>query len=121
ASGGGRAGVAAADDPEAARDGVARSEVVSQPLPPCASTTDALAAGAARLFQSTDSNNVATITMRVGDADRALAGAHLRLRDRFTYPRQTAAALETRGLVAGPPDPRGGGAPLIGPAPGIPP
>src|SRR5438093_551914 len=52
--------------------------------------------------------------MRVGDADRALAAAHLRLRDRFTYPRQTAAALGTRGLVAVPPDPRGGELHLIG-------
>ncbi|PYM69959.1 MAG: hypothetical protein DME03_21610, partial [Candidatus Rokuibacteriota bacterium] len=36
------------------------------------------------------------------------------LRERFAYPRQTAAALETRGLVAVPPDPRGGELHLIG-------
>src|SRR5262245_47193728 len=52
--------------------------------------------------------------MRVGDTDKALAGAALVLRDRFIYPRQTAAALETRGLVAVPPDPRGGELHLIG-------
>src|SRR2546422_2117014 len=75
-----------ADDPYIARDALDRIDVVYQPLAACASTTEALAAGAARLFQSTDSNNVATITMRVGDADQALAGAHLRLRERFTYP-----------------------------------
>ena len=103
-----------ADDPYIARDALDRIDVVYQPLAACASTTEALAAGAARLFQSTDSNNVATITMRVGDADQALAGAHLRLRERFTYPRQTAAALETRGLVVVPPDPRGGELHLIG-------
>jgi len=103
-----------ADDPYIARDALDRIDVVYQPLAACASTTDALAAGATRLFQSTDSNNVATITMRVGDADQALAGAQLRLRKRFTYPRQTAAALETRGLVAVPPDPRGGELHLIG-------
>jgi len=103
-----------ADDPYVARDALDRIDVVYQPLASCASTADALAAGAARLFPATDSNNVATITMRVGDADRALAAAHLRLRDRFTYPRQTAAALETRGLVAVPPDPRGGELHLIG-------
>src|SRR6266446_7065840 len=103
-----------ADDPYIARDALDRIDVVYQPLAACASTTAALAAGAARLFQSTDSNNVATITMRVGDADQALAGAQLRLRERFTYPRQTAAALETRGLVAVPPDPRGGELHLIG-------
>jgi carbon-monoxide dehydrogenase large subunit len=106
--------LAVADDPYIARDALDRIDVVYQPLPACASTAEALAAGATRLFQSTDSNNVATITMRVGDADQALAGAHLRLRERFTYPRQTAAALETRGLVAVPPDPRGGELHLIG-------
>ena len=103
-----------ADDPYVARDALERIDVVYQPLAACASTADALAAGATRLFQATDSNNVATITMRVGDADGALAGAHLRLRDRFTYPRQTAAALETRGLVAMPPAPGGGELHLIG-------
>jgi len=103
-----------ADDPYLARDALDRIDVVYQPLAACASTGEALGAGAARLFPGTDSNNVATITMRVGDADRALAAAQLRLRERFTYPRQTAAALETRGLVAVPPDPRGGELHLIG-------
>jgi aerobic carbon-monoxide dehydrogenase large subunit len=103
-----------ADDPYVARDALERIDVVYQPLTACASTADALAAGATRLFQATDSNNVATITMRVGDADGALAVAHLRLRERFTYPRQTAAALETRGLVAVPPAPSGGELHLIG-------
>src|SRR5881628_245507 len=103
-----------ADDPYVARDALDQIDVVYQPLPACASTTEALGPGAARLFSETDSNNVATITMRVGDADQALAGAALVLRERFTYPRQTAAALETRGLVALPPDPRGGELHLIG-------
>src|SRR5437773_442463 len=52
--------------------------------------------------------------MRVGDADAALARAAVVIRERFRYPRQTAAALETRGLVAVPPDPRGGELHLIG-------
>src|SRR5262249_60391526 len=86
-----------------------RIDVVYQPLPACASTAEALGPGATRLFAGTDSNNVATITMRVGDTDKALAGATLLLRERFSYPRQTAAALETRGLVAVPPHPPGGG------------
>jgi len=103
-----------ADDPYVARDALERIDVVYQPLPACASTTEALGPGAPRLFPGTDSNNVATITMRVGDADAALGTAALVLRERFTYPRQTAAALETRGLVAVPPDPRGGELHLIG-------
>ena len=103
-----------ADDPYIARDALERIDVVYQPLPACPSTAEALGPGAARLFPGTDSNNVATITMRVGDTDKALAGAALVLRERFSYPRQTAAALETRGLVAVPPDPRGGELHLIG-------
>jgi carbon-monoxide dehydrogenase large subunit len=103
-----------ASDPYVARDALERIDAVYEPLPACASVTDALAPGAPRLFAGTDSNNVATITMRVGDADAALAGAAIVVRDRFRYPRQTAAALETRGLVAVPPDPRGGELHLIG-------
>jgi len=93
---------------------VARLDVVYEPFPVCASVTAALEPGAPRLFAGTDSNNVAVISMRVGDTDRALGAAALVVRDRFTYPRQTAAALETRGLVAVPPDPRGGELHLLG-------
>ena len=103
-----------ADDPYLARDAADRVEVVYETLPVCASTSASLTPGAPRLFRGTDTNNVATITMRVGDADAALAAAHVVVRDTFFYPRQTAAALETRGLVAVPPDPRGGELHLIG-------
>jgi carbon-monoxide dehydrogenase large subunit len=103
-----------ADDRYVAEDALGLIDVVYEPLPACASVGDALAPGAPRLFPGTESNNVAVITMRVGDADAALAGAAVRIRERFTYPRQTAAAMETRGLVAVPPDPRGGELHLIG-------
>src|SRR5438128_4809736 len=82
-----------ADDPYIARDALDRIDVVYQPLAAYASTGEALGAGAARLFPGTDSNNVATNTMRVGDADAAPTGAQLTPRERFTSPRQTAAAL----------------------------
>jgi carbon-monoxide dehydrogenase large subunit len=97
-----------------AEDALERIDVVYDPLPACASVADALAPGAPRLFPGTESNNVAVIPMRVGDVDRALDTAAVVVRERFTYPRQTAAALETRGLVAVPPDPRGGELHLIG-------
>jgi carbon-monoxide dehydrogenase large subunit len=103
-----------ADDPYVASDALGLIDVRYEPLLACASVTDALAAGAPRLFPGTDSNNVATITMRVGDADAALASAAVVIRERFEYPRQTAAALETRGLVAVPPSPAGGELHLIG-------
>jgi carbon-monoxide dehydrogenase large subunit len=103
-----------ADDPYVARDALERIDVVYDPLHACPSVTEALAPGAPRLFAGTDTNNVATITMRVGDAAAALDAAAVVVRERFHYPRQTAAALETRGLVAVPPDPRGGELHLIG-------
>jgi carbon-monoxide dehydrogenase large subunit len=103
-----------ADDRYIAEDALDLVDVAYDPLPSCASVAEALAPGAPRLFSTTESNNVAVIPMRVGDADRALAGAAVVIRDRFRYPRQTAAALETRGLVAVPPDPRGGELHLIG-------
>jgi len=103
-----------ADDPYVARDALDVVDARYEPLAPCASVAQALAPGAPRLFAGTDSNNVATITMRVGDADAALASAAVVIRERFAHPRQTAAALETRGLVAVPPDPGGGELHLIG-------
>src|SRR5947208_6305532 len=103
-----------ADDRYVAEDALALIHVDYEPLPACASVAAALAPDAQRLFVGTDGNNVATIRMRVGDAGAALAGAHLVLHERFRHPRQTAAALETRGLVAVPPDPRGGELHLIG-------
>jgi carbon-monoxide dehydrogenase large subunit len=103
-----------ADDPYVAADARELIEVVYEPLPVCASTSAALERSAPRLFPGTESNNVAVISMRVGDAERALGRAHLVVRERFAYPRQTAAAMETRGLVAVPPHPRGGELHLIG-------
>src|SRR5205823_8564541 len=103
-----------ADDAYLAREAHDLLDAVYGTLSPCASIAAALAPGAPRLFASTDSNNVATIAMPVRDADAALARAAVVIRERFVYPRQTAAALETRGLVAVPPDPRGGELHLIG-------
>jgi len=103
-----------ADDPYIARDALELIDVTYETLDACTTVAAAMAPAAPRLFARTDSNNVATITMRVGDAEAALAGAAVVIHERFRYPRQTAAALETRGLVAVPPDPRGGELHLIG-------
>jgi carbon-monoxide dehydrogenase large subunit len=103
-----------AEDRYVAADALERIDVVYEPLAVCASAAAALDHAAPRLFPGTDSNNVAVISMRVGDAERALADAAVIVRERFVYPRQTAAAMETRGLVAVPPDPRGGELHLIG-------
>jgi carbon-monoxide dehydrogenase large subunit len=106
--------VLVADNRYLAEDALEAIAVEYAPLPVAASVAAALAPGAPRLFPDTDSNNVALIRMRVGDADAALAGAALVLRERFTHPRQTAAALETRGLVAVPPPTSGGELHLLG-------
>ena len=52
-----------------AEDALGLIDVVYDPLPVCASVADALAPGAPRLFPGTESNNVAVIPMRIGDAD----------------------------------------------------
>ncbi|OLD97491.1 MAG: hypothetical protein AUG80_11525 [Candidatus Rokubacteria bacterium 13_1_20CM_4_68_9] len=103
-----------AEDRYVAADALALIDVAYEPLPVCATVEAALAPGAPRLFANTDSNNVAVIRMRVGDADRAIGEAPLVIRERFTYPRQTACALETRGLVAVPPAVTGGELHLLG-------
>jgi len=103
-----------AEDRYVAVDALALIDVAYEPLPVCATVEAALAPGAPRLFANTDSNNVAVIRMRVGDADRAIGEAPLVIRERFTYPRQTACALETRGLVAVPPAVTGGELHLLG-------
>jgi carbon-monoxide dehydrogenase large subunit len=103
-----------ADDRYLAEDALALIDVVYDPLPVCASSAQALAPGAPLLFTGTESNNVAVITMDSGDVAAALERADLVIRERFVYPRQTAAALETRGLVAIPPDPKGGELHLLG-------
>jgi CO/xanthine dehydrogenase Mo-binding subunit len=103
-----------AEDRYVAEDALELIDVVYEPLPVAATVAAALAADAPRLFVETETNNVAVIRMRVGDADRALGDTPLVLRERFAYPRQTACALETRGLVAVPPDPRGGELHLLG-------
>jgi carbon-monoxide dehydrogenase large subunit len=103
-----------ADDRYVAEDALALIDVVYDPLPVCASAAQALAPGAPLLFTGTDSNNVAVITMDSGDVAAALDRADVVVAERFVYPRQTAAALETRGLVAIPPDPKGGELHLVG-------
>ena len=103
-----------AEDRYVAVDALALIDVAYEPLPVCATVEAALAPGAPRLFANTDSNNVAVIRMRVGDADRAIGEAPLVIRERFTYPRQTACALETRGLVAVPPAVTGGELHMLG-------
>ena len=103
-----------ADDPYVAGDALERIDVSTIPSRCAPSVADALAPGAPRLFPGTDSTTSRRSPMRVGDADtRAGHGRPGRPRAlRLSAPDR--GALETRGLVAVPPDPRGGELHLIG-------
>jgi len=97
-----------------AEDALERIVVEYEPLSAVVSADAALAAGAPRLFPSSASNNVALIQMRAGDGGKGLEGSALLVHERFRHARQTAAAVETRGLVAVPPGVTGGEMHLIG-------
>src|SRR5262249_38901138 len=71
-----------ADERYVAIDALGLIDVEYVPLPVCATVEAALAPGAPRLFAATDSNNVAVIRMRVGDADRAIPAASLGIAER---------------------------------------
>ncbi|MFQ5878624.1 MAG: xanthine dehydrogenase family protein molybdopterin-binding subunit [Dehalococcoidia bacterium] len=83
----------------AAQDGVEQVRVSYDPLPPIANVDDALADGAAQLFDDR-SNRVSQYVLSTGDVDQALREADVIIEDEFRVHRHTAAPLETRGLVA---------------------
>ena len=69
------------------------------PLPPLA-TAEASLASAARLHEGWPDNTAIVARGSVGDAESAMAGAHLVVRERLRHPRLSAAPIETRGAVA---------------------
>ena len=104
-----------ADDRYVAEDALALIDVVYDPLPVCASVARrARPRRAAALSRHRVQQRRRDPDARAATSTAALDGAAVVVRERFAYPRQTAAALETRGLVAVPPDPRGGELHLIG-------
>ena len=69
------------------------------PLPPLA-TAEASLASAARVHEGWPDNTAIVTRGAVGDAESAMAGAHLVVRERLRHPRLSAAPIETRGAVA---------------------
>ena len=69
-------------------------------LPPMTAVDQALSPGATRLFDGTADNRADLLETVVGDPDRALGGAAVRIRHRFTVQRHTGVPMEARGLVA---------------------
>ena len=103
-----------ADDPYVARDALERIDAVYEPRPACPSVADALAPGAPRLFDG-DRFEQRRHHHDARGRRRRGAGRGRRPDPRaLLLPRQTAAALETRGLVAVPPGTSGGELHLIG-------
>jgi carbon-monoxide dehydrogenase large subunit len=92
--------VIVADDRYRAEDALAQVAVDYAPLPVLLDARAAAAPDAPRLFESESTNVVATYTVASGEAERALAGADLILRESFDVQRHTAVPMETRGALA---------------------
>jgi carbon-monoxide dehydrogenase large subunit len=83
-----------------AEDAADAVRVEYAPLPPVASTAQAVADGAPRLHESAAGNVADRLEAVRGDPEGALGGAAIRIRQRFTVQRHSGVPMETRGLVA---------------------
>jgi carbon-monoxide dehydrogenase large subunit len=81
-----------------AEDALAALRVEYEPLPPVASLADALRPDGPRVHPG--GNVAARFVQRVGDPERALAGADVVVRERFHLHRGSGMAMETRGIAA---------------------
>src|SRR5215467_9512051 len=70
-----------------------------EPRPALPTAESALASGA-RLHDGWPDNTAIVARGAVGDVERAMAGAHVVLRERLRHPRLSAAPIETRGVLA---------------------
>src|SRR5499433_191361 len=73
--------------------------VAYEPLAALATAESSLASGA-RLHEGWPDNTAIVARGAVGDPERALASAHLVVRERLRHPRLSAAPIETRGVLA---------------------
>jgi carbon-monoxide dehydrogenase large subunit len=83
-----------------AEDAAELVEVDYEPLDPVATLEAALAADALVVHDGWDDNVAVRFTVGKGDAETALAGAALVVRERFSVQRQAGIPLETRGALA---------------------
>jgi carbon-monoxide dehydrogenase large subunit len=100
--------VLVAETRAAAEDALPLIDAAYEPLPALPDVTAALAADAPRLHPDWGDNVAVQFTMRIGDPDRAFAGAPVRVHAAFHVPRSAGMPLEPRGVLAEP-DPRTGG------------
>jgi carbon-monoxide dehydrogenase large subunit len=92
--------VAVAESRYVAEDGVDRIVADYEPLPPVPDAEAALAPGAPLLHEEVGSNLFLAREFSRGEADAAVAAAHLVVRERFRFHRHTAVAMENRGCLA---------------------
>ncbi|HBH02582.1 MAG TPA: dehydrogenase, partial [Candidatus Rokubacteria bacterium] len=92
--------VIAAESRYLAEDAAELIVVDYEPLPAVADLEQALAPGAPVLHEEAGDNLLLAREFARGDVDRALAGAHLVVRERFRFHRHTAVCLENRGALA---------------------
>ena len=84
----------------AAEDALDLVEVEYAPLPAAVTLDEAVASGAPLVHEDAGTNVCAHYTQRVGDAERALAHAPHRFRERLVMDRGASAPMETRGVLA---------------------
>ncbi len=89
-----------ATDRYAAEEAADLVTVEYDPLPALSDAGEALGPRAVVLHDAATTNLAARLDTVLGEPDRALAGAEVRIRHRFSIQRHTGVPLETRGLVA---------------------
>jgi carbon-monoxide dehydrogenase large subunit len=99
--------VVVATDPYAAEDALEWIDVDYEPLPAVADVEAALAAGAPLLHPDWGDNVSVGFEVRMGEPERAMAEAPVRVKARIRVPRYGGMPLEPRGIVAEP-APHGG-------------
>jgi carbon-monoxide dehydrogenase large subunit len=92
--------VVVARDRYAAEDGLEAIQAEYEPLPALADAESALREGAPVLHPELGDNVAARLLVRAGDVEGTLASAPHVLRERFTFARSVASAMETRSVQA---------------------
>jgi carbon-monoxide dehydrogenase large subunit len=92
--------VAVADSRYAAEDALDRIVVDYEPLPALSDMEAAMEPGAPLLHEEAGSNLILAREFSSGDVDRAVAGAYVRVQERFRFHRHAAVAMENRGCLA---------------------
>jgi carbon-monoxide dehydrogenase large subunit len=91
--------VVVADSRYIAEDAADLVNVEYEPLPALVDAEKAMQPGAPLIHEDVGSNEIASFTVRKGDADAAFARAPHTIKRRFTHHRYAAMPMETRGVV----------------------